>query len=35
MTNFYKLLDSFININKATNTETSDRKGRILSYVQY
>ena len=30
MTNFHKLLDSFINTHKATNIETSDRKNKIL-----
>ena len=34
MTNFHKLLDSFINTDKATNTETSDGKNRIFSYVK-
>ena len=34
MTDFHKLLNSFINTHKATNTETNDRKNRILSYVK-
>ena len=34
MSDCYKLLNSFINTHKATNTETSDHKNRILSYVK-
>ena len=34
MSNFHELLDSFINADKATNTETTDGKNRILSYVR-
>ena len=34
MTNFHELLDSFINAEKATNSETRDGKNRILSYVK-
>ena len=34
MTDFHELLNSFINTHKATNTETKDRKDRILSYVK-
>ena len=34
MTDFYTLLNAFINTHKATNTETNDRKNRILSYVK-
>ena len=33
MTDFYELLNSFINTHKVTNTETNDPKNRILSYV--
>ena len=33
MSDFYTLLNAFINTHKATNTETNDRKSRILSYV--
>ena len=31
---FHKLLISFINAHKAINTETKDRKDRVLSYVK-
>ena len=34
MTDFYKLLDRFINTHKAITKETKDRKGKILSYVE-
>ena len=34
MTDFHELLNSFINTHKAINTETNDRKNRILSYVK-
>ena len=34
MTNVHELLDSFINAEKATNSETRDGKNRILSYVK-
>ena len=34
MTGFDKLLNSFINTHKATNTETNNRKNKILSYVK-
>ena len=34
MNDFHELLYSFINTQKATNTETNDRKNRILSYVK-
>ena len=34
MTDFYKLLNSFINTHKVINTETKDRKNKILSYVK-
>ena len=34
MTDFHELLNSFINTHKATNTETSFHKNRILSYVK-
>ena len=33
MTDFHELLNSFINIHKATTDETNNRKNRILSYV--
>ena len=33
MTDFHEILNSFINTHKVTNTETNDRKNRILSYV--
>ena len=33
MNDFYKLLDSFINIHEATTTETKDRKYRIMKNV--
>ena len=34
MKNFYTLLNTFINIHKATTDETEDRINRILSYVK-
>ena len=34
MTDFHELSNSFINTHKATNTETNDRRNRILSYVK-
>ena len=34
MTDFYELLNSFINTHKATIDETNDHKNRILSYVK-
>ena len=33
ISDFYTLLNAFINTHKATNTETNDHKNRILSYV--
>ena len=33
MKDFYTLLNAFINTHKAINTETKDRKDKILSYV--
>ena len=33
MSDFNTLLNAFINTHKATNTETNDRKSRILSYL--
>ena len=34
MIEFYELLNPFINAHKAINTETKDRKDRVLSYVK-
>ena len=34
MTDFYKLLNSFINTHRVINTETKDRKNKSLSYVK-
>ena len=34
VTDFHELLNSFINTNKATNTETIDGKNRILNYAK-
>ena len=34
MTDFYELLNSFINTHKATTDETNNRKNIILSYVK-
>ena len=34
MSDFHELLNSFINTHKAINTETNDRKNRILNYVK-
>ena len=34
MIEFYTLLNPFINTHKTINTETNDRKNRILSYVK-
>ena len=34
MTDFYKLLNSFLDEHEATTIETNDRKNSILSYVK-
>ena len=34
MSDFYELLNSFINTHESTTTEAKDRKDRILSYVK-
>ena len=34
MSDFYALLNAFINTHNATNIEANDRKNRILSYVK-
>ena len=34
MSDFYTLLNAFINTQKATNIETKDRKDRIIKYVK-